>query len=270
MTPSNKLLIPVGILAVSFFGVAHFMDKPVYGWLAVVFIIIGAIIYIFSPQIDWKYYNKKPPQMPVGLHRFFDDRIQFYQRMHPFYRKIFRERVMLFIEATDFKAQVTDEFPNDLKAIIAANAVLLTMNKKDFLFPRFEHVILYPHPFPSPQMLDHWHASEINEEDGVILYAAEQLMKGFTQPTKYYNVGLHEYIKVYQLTYPDYDYPIITEQHWESLKSISRFSKDILLKWMGLPELDPQVVAINHFFMFPERFKKELPAEYQQLSQIFH
>ena len=269
MAPSTRILIPIAIAAICCFGMAHYSDNIVYGWVAVGLIILGAFIYILAPQIDWRIHKRNPPQMPATLHRFFENKIDFYQKMHPFIRKKFRERVMLFAEATDYKAQVTDEFPDDLKILIAASAVRLTMHQEDFLFRKFEHVILYPHPFPSPQILDHWHASEIHEEDGVVMFAAEQLMKGFTQPTRYFNISLYEYARVFRLTYPEKKYPDFDENVWQEFHQISRFSKDAIHKWMGLPELDATAVGIAHYFTFPKRFQQVLPKQFQQLKAIF-
>lgn len=270
MTPANRLSMPFIIIAISFFGASHFMDDDgFYAKLAIPFVILAALCYIFAPQINWRYYLKNPPTMDFGLRHLLETKVGFYKDMHPYVRKQFRERVMLFIEAVDFKVQVSDEFPSDMRLCIAASAVRLLMGRGDYHFPKFENVILYPHPFPSPQFPEHWHNCEIFEEDGVVMFAAQPLLMGFLNPTQYYNVALHEYAKVYELSYPELDFPKLEESAWGRFEQMSGFSKEHIKKSIGLPEISLFAVAVVHFFEYPKKMAAAWPELSARMEAIF-
>jgi hypothetical protein len=146
----------------------------------------------------------------------------------------------------------------------------MTYGRKEYLFPKFEHIVIYPSPFPSPQY-ESWHSSEIYEEDGVILFSAEHLMKSFLQPSGFFNTGLYEYAKVFMKSYPNEAYPTLGEDIWEQLAQISGFNKTYLTAFIGLAEKDIDVRAISMacYFIFPERFQAALPAVAEAYRAIF-
>ena len=269
MPPATRLSMPFIVIAVALFATSHFAENGFYARIAIPFVILTALCHIFAPQINWRFYLKNPPEMEFGLRQMLETRVDFYKQMHPFVRKKFRERVMLFIESVDFKVLVSDEFPSDMKICIASSAVQLLMGRGDYFFPKFENVILYPHPFPSPQFPEHWHTAEIFEEDGVVLFAAQPLLMGFLDPRKYYNKAMHEYAKVYEISYPDLDYPIFEESAWDKFQQISGFSKEIITKSIGLPEVSLFGVAVVHFFAFPKELSVAWPEVYEKLAVVF-
>ena len=179
-------------------------------------VIILASIYVLSPQIDWLYYQKNPPEMDGKLRVFLEKLFPFYRNLSPKEKRRFEVRVSLYIIATEFMPKAMEHVPEDIKGLIAANIVMLTFGQKDYRFSNFEKIVVYPHPFPSPQFPKHLHSCEIFEEDGVILFSLEQLVPGATRQTQFYNTALHEYAKIFMLSYPDYSYPkidnVVTEK----------------------------------------------------------
>lgn len=269
MPPASRLSMPFIVIAGSLFAMSHFMENGFYARLSIPFVIIAALCYILAPQINWRYYLKNPPEMEHGLRHMLETKVEFYQEMHPFVRKKFRGRVMLFIEATDFKVQVSDEFPSDMKICIAASAVQLLMGRGDYLFKKYENIILYPHPFPSPQFPEHWHNTEYFTEDGVVMFAAQPLLLGFITPKKYYNIALHQYAEVYQLSYPALKYPDLKESAWERLGQISGFTKEIITKTIGLPDVSLFAVATVHYFIYPKKLAATWPELSNELAIIY-
>ena len=113
---------------------------------------------------------------------------------------------------------------------------------------------------------EEWHASEHFEEDGVIMFSAEQLMPGFMQPKRFLNIGLYEYTRVFRNCYPTVTFPSFGEEYWPALEEISGFQKDKTIKYIGLKEIDMTALAVSHFFVFGEKFKEVLPTEYAALA----
>ncbi len=232
-------------------------------------VISLALLFVFSPQIDWWWYKKRPPTLDPRLRMLLVKYHPFYQTIPPAEKELFRDRMGLFMMANDFKSQGADAVPEDVKAVIAANAVHLTFGREQFLFPKFETIVVYAHPFPSPKYPQQEHVSEIYEEDGVILFSAEQLMFGFSNPRKYYNIGLHEYAHAFVLSHPEYSWPKLEEKTWMALERLSGFSKAYIDKWINRPDVELLPAAIVHYFTFPESFAAVLPKEKDMLDDIF-
>ena len=240
-----------------------------YALYIIPFVVMSSVLYVFSPQINWWWYSRNPPELDGPIRQLFLKRYTFYQKLSVENKKRFRERVALFIMGTDFMPMIVDTVPEDVKAIVAANAVQMTFGQETFLFSKFEKIVIYPKPFISPQYQRMLHASEIFEEDGVALFSAEQLLKSFIQPTKFYNIGLHEYAKMFVASYPDLDYPTLEADIWKKLEAISGFSQQFVTKFINLEVLPAQPVSIAHYFVFPERFKELLPEVYASYEKIF-
>jgi len=227
-----------------------------------------AVIYVFSPQIDWWWYQRHPPEL-AGTIRELLFKFPFYQRLPEGEKKKFRQRVALFVMGNNFIPQIIETVPEDVKAIVAANAVTLTFGQEKLLFPKFENVIINPKPLPTLQYPDKYHTSEIYEPDGAVLFSIEQLVRSFVESSQYFNIGLYEYAKAFAISYPNYVYPTFDENSWEALERISGFSKEWITQWINLPDIDPLAVSMAHFFTFPAQFRKELPAAFEAYRGIF-
>ncbi|MEZ5040090.1 MAG: zinc-dependent peptidase [Saprospiraceae bacterium] len=266
--PSRLLAIPFAVGFVFFFYLTWSKDEAYAIYIIPCSIMLG-MIFVFSPQINWWWYKKYPPDLPDGIRRFFGEHFTWYRNLPLRQKESFRQKTAMFSMATDFKPMVMPNVPEDVKAIVSASAVQLTFGLEDFLLPKFENVVIYPHPFPSPQYPDRFHLSEIFEEDGVVLFSLDHLVKSFAEPTSYYHIGLHEYAKIFMLSYPNEPYPNLGEDIWVKLEAISHFSRQAIENWINLADIEALPVSIAHFFVFPQRFKEVLPDIYRIYALIF-
>ena len=232
-------------------------------------VIILAVIYAMAPQIDWWWYERYPPMPAKGIITFFEKKSPIFQRLPDEQKKKFLNRVQLFLHAREFMAKGSETVPEDIKAMIAANAVLMTMNKEEFLPAHFEMIVVYRKSFPSPQYPRHFHASEIYDHDGVALFSAQHLIKSFVEPTKYYNIGLHEFAKIYMYNHPDLDWEAMPMATWAQLEEVSGFSEAGIKEWIGIDDVEERPVSICHYFMFPEKMKKVLPELFELYRGVF-
>lgn len=261
-------MIPIGILAIVFFNLTMFYDRDFSWWIAP-WAILLAVVYIMSPQIDWWWYQRYPPKLPEPMVRMLLATMPYFQKLPSEQKTKFCTRMAMYMEANEMRKQGpdADPMPEDVKAVVAASVVQLTFGMEDYLLNKFEHIIVYPHPFPSPQYKV-WHACENYLEDGCILFSAEQLMAGFAAPQKYFHIGLYEYTKVMKICHPGLRFPDWGNDAWDKLFAISRFPKDAIEKWVGLPDLDVDAVAVAHYFVFPQKFKEIMPQEYEALADL--
>ena len=261
---SRGLYAPLICGALIFLYLAWDVDS-FYSLYVIPFVLGLAAVYILSPQIDWWWYQRRPPALPAFVRELFNTRFPFYQQLGPADKERFRIRTALYMKSREFIPQGMPAVPPDLQGVIAATAVQLTFGQKDFLKDKFEHIVVYPHPFPSPQYPQQWHASEIYEEDGVIMFSAEQLLPSFLEPQRYFHIGLYEFARVYRHARPGKVLPDLQESDWPGLEKVSGMSRDYIEKWVGLPSLEIEAVAVVFFLVFPARFRAAFPTAYEEM-----
>ncbi|MCB0641126.1 MAG: zinc-dependent peptidase, partial [Phaeodactylibacter sp.] len=193
---SKIIAVPLAIGGLFFLYMTWEVDTD-YALYIIPFAVLGAIVFTFSPQIDWWWYHRNPPELEGPIRKLLSDHLAYYTQLSVQNKKLFRERMALYIRAQDFSPMVLDNFPDDLKAIIAAQAVQIGFGQGEFLFAPYEHLILYPEAFPSPQYPVHRHSTEHFEEDGVLMFSARHLMNGFLYPKSYLPIGLYEFARLY-------------------------------------------------------------------------
>ncbi|MCB0639279.1 MAG: zinc-dependent peptidase [Lewinella sp.] len=266
MIPARLLALPLFIL----FGLLVYLassDGAVWSTALIPVAVLIALLLVFSPQINWWWWQRYPPDLPGGLSDMLQQRFAYYQRLTPGEQREFRRRTFLFMQAHDFMPQVFKKVPEDVQMMLAAPAVALTFAREEFRFPEYEHVVVYPHPFPSPQFPEHMHIAEYYEPDGVLIFSAEHIGRGFMEPHQYLNPSWYTFGQLCWLAFADGQ--ALPDLHWDDLETISRFSREGTEQWFGLPELDTTALAVTYFFLFPERFQVQLPDHYTLLSRIF-
>ena len=268
------ILITLALLAWGFLK----NDSRVAPLVALSFILL-AIAYVMSPQMDYWWYKRNPPPLALPIQRLIDEYFIYYKNLNPELKERFRQRLVLYIMGNEFIRPVNKEdttaaadrnrVPEDLKAAAAAHAIQVSFGKEKFMTEKFEHIIIYPHPFPSPQY-NYLHTSEIFEEDGVLLLTSDPLMIGFQTPQTFFSIGLYEYARLYKILNPSVSYPNLVENAWWDLEQISGMSRAAIEKVVGLEDLDLFGVAGHHFFTFPDRMLKLMPDLYTLLSNVFN
>lgn len=267
--PFYRLAIPIALLLAFSVYMALKVDIAwVISCVALVVVLLSG--YILSPLINWWWWERNPPDIAEELKKLLENKFPFYQKLDEQGRREFRRRIFLFSEGTNFMPKNLEKVSQDAKLMIAVAPVAMGFRDESFLFEKFENIVVYPHPFPSPQFPEHFHASEIYEPDGVVMLCLEHVVRGFIQADKYFNPSWYEYAKIYQLTYPNHNYGDWSQVNWADFEPICGFTKEALVQFMGLPKLDKTAFGIACFFVYPERFQQHLPKMFTTLNLIFN
>lgn len=267
--PAFRLAIPFILLL----GLGLYLTIEVdesWSLLMIIALVVLVAGFILAPQINWWWWQRFAPDLPSEMGQLLEQRLPFYRQLLAEQQREFRRRVFLFNHGHNFMPQVIEKMPLDGQVMIACAPVAMTFNQEQFLFPKFENIIVYPHPFPSPQYETKFHASEIYEPDGVVMFCLEHVLRGFVDPRQFLNPAWYEYARVYAISFPDADLGDWSDVNWGQLEQISGFSQEALKRWIGLPDLDLQAMGIAFFFLFPTRFQQILPNLNQQLHSVFN
>ena len=154
-----------------------------------------------------------------------------------------------------------EKMPEDMKLLIAINAISLTLKKDEYFFDRYDYYIVYHHPFPTPGK-NALHSVETNHEDGVLLFNIDLLFKNMVMGTSVFNIGTYAFTEAYINNYP---MSALAQMDEPSLNAVDQF-KDIDLEQIqihiGYKELLAKAVLVSLFFSYPQEVEKYYPEQY--------
>ncbi len=271
--PAKRLLFPFLLAILIFLYLAWEVDTS-YARGVVPCLVVAAIIFIFSPQINWWWWQRNPPDLERPHRVWLGKHCAFYRDLPAAEKGKFRTRTFLFREATDWTAAEwpEDELPPDVQLAIAASAVQVTFRREVFLLEKFEQVVVYPRHFISPNFPFN-HASELFEPDGCVILSAEHVLRAIMGSGINFNPAVYEFARAAALNFgPEYSgLPDMADSDlvWGKLAAVGQASKADIEKFMGLKNLDTAAVAAHHFLVFSEKFAAAFPAQVVDFQRVF-
>ncbi len=268
MVLSKWIAFPLVLMIGAVLVFSYVLDYPEYSFWLIPLVVGLAVLYVLHPEIDRWYIKKNPIRLPKGMLRFIEDHLPAYRLMNSSQKKDFESATSIFLKNTTFMPQGFDRVPEDLKVVLAANAHILTAFQPDWhkkLEP-YENIVIYRHPFPSPQFPKYLHSSELYVKDHVLLFCADHFMKAFRFPQQFFNTAMYEWSKVLFLEKtPEFDITL------QALPEISGFQNSVVIDYIGLPEpyIQWEAVATTYFFNFPVRYKMHMENSYEKISEYF-
>lgn len=260
----------IGLVYVFYKSAIDYDFRDEYSWYVFPLLLICVALYMFSPQIDFWFHQKYPIRLDQPVVNWLEQKFPFYQSLSATDKMTFQNRMSLFLEAKEFslmKAEKLD-MPDDMSFIIAAHAIWLSFGRQDYLYDKFDRVIAYMHPFPTP-FYKHLHTVEAEIEDGVVLLSFEYVLRGIMEES-YYNIGLHGFANAFYESNPSLNWPTFAKDDIIILEEISGLSSQRICDTIGFDKVDPLLVAIHHYCRYPSRFKNKLSEKFDSLESIFH
>ena len=255
---AHYLSVPFIIGALSFLYYAWEHEGAGGVWMTP-FLVVVALIWVFTPQINWWWYSKRPLKLEPGVVAAVERYVPFYQKLNAAGKQRFCHRLALTRMSTNFstKGMPEGDLPPDIQAAISVQSVIVTWNKTDFIFNKLENVVVSPGPFLTPEH-PYYHNAETFEPESCFLFSAKAVLDAFIRPTQMFNVVLHEYVKAGLVKYGSLDM-VLDENIWTSFEKISGWSRQAIESSIGLAGIDALPVAICHYYLFEEKFRKEMP-----------
>jgi len=231
-------------------------------------IVFMGILFVLSPQIDWWWWSKYTPSLSSKITEIFQKHWPLYDKLPEAEKKLFNKRIFLYSKGKAFDFKGLDGNPEDLKAIVAFFPVLLSLDKKNFLYDPYDHLIFFPVLFPSPEIIKP-HASEVHHEDGAMIFSLEHALKGFRDPKKYFNTLLYEFANVHKASYPNEHWPVFNEDEVAFIEHISGFQIESLKKQYGYSDINVSFFALCCFLQEPATFRKLHPGKSASFEALF-
>jgi Mlc titration factor MtfA (ptsG expression regulator) len=127
-----------------------------------------------------------------------------YQRLGPDLRRRFEDDVRIFLHEkriTGIEAEVTDE----LRLLVAASAVTLSLGWPDYDWDSLSEVLLYPQDFDRDYSFEGKELSGQAHGWGTVILSIPSLRHSFEDPDDAYHVGYHEFAHLLDLEQTHFD-----------------------------------------------------------------
>ncbi len=193
--PFSKLLsIPFAIGTLVFLYLTWTVDSNWSTWFLVAFLPL-ALLYIMSAEIDWWWYERNPPELEEPMAQLLEKGLPFYQNLDATGKKRFRNKVAMFIIGNAWVPQVWEKVPRDVQVAIAAQAVIPLFDRPEWLYKKYETIVVHPKGFMSPNYPFN-HYSELHEPDACLIFSAEKALAPLLLSPKPPSVVLYEYARI--------------------------------------------------------------------------
>ena len=129
---------------------------------------------------------------PPRWREFLLDNYDHYDRLPPDLRRRFEDDVRILMSETritGIEAKVTDE----LRLLVAASAVTLSVAWPDYEWDQLTEVLLYPHDFDRDYSFETAELAGQAHPWGTVILSIPALRESFADPDDGYHVGIHEF-----------------------------------------------------------------------------
>jgi Mlc titration factor MtfA (ptsG expression regulator) len=214
---------------------------------------------------------------PPRWRDFLFDNYDHYDRLPADLRRRFEDDVRIFMSetrVTGIEAKVTDE----LRLLVAASAVTLSVGWPDYEWDQVTEVLLYPHNFDRDYSFE---ASELAGQAhpwGTVILSIPALRQSFADPDDAYHVGIHEFAHLLEMEQTRFDgippgLSPARSQEWVELmdKEMDRMrrGKSVIDDYGASDPVEFLAVAVEAFFESALELRRRHREVYEVLAEYF-
>jgi len=214
---------------------------------------------------------------PERWRRFLEERYDHYDRLPPPLRARFEDDVRLFLaekRITGVDTAATDE----LRLLVAASAVTLSLGWPEYEWDQVTEVLLYPQDFDRDYGFEERELAGQAHPWGTVILSVPALVESFDDPDDAYHVGLHEFAHLLDVDQSHFDGIPVGLDAGRSREWVGVMEKEMERLRKGRSVIDPYgaddpveflAVAVEAFFEAPLALRKRHREVYAILSDYF-
>jgi len=233
-------------------------------------LIALALLYVFQNQINQWWWKKKPPTLDPPVKAWMTRFSPFYNQLAEDEKKSFESSLSIFIRTKEFtlKADKDYQLEEDIKGVIAHEFIRVGLPVPEVSYTNLEYIILYNHPFGTPN-IQQLHSAELNREDGVVILSKELVVNGFIKPATYVNIALLSAIMTFIWHHPRLDYPSVNGLSAEGIADAHQIDLQVILQTLGQDHINKLDLLVFCFFLYPSKTQSMDKKIYDQLMSLF-
>jgi hypothetical protein len=214
---------------------------------------------------------------PARWRDYLLDHYDHYDRLPPDLRRRFEDDVRIFLSETritGIEARVTDE----LRLLVAASAVTLSVAWPDYEWDQLAEVLLYPQDFDRDYSFDNEELAGQAHPWGTVILSIPALQESYADPDDAYHVGLHEFahmLEVHQTRFSGIPPGLspLRRQEWVALmeKEMERLrrGKSVIDDYGADDPAEFLAVAVEAFFESALALRQRHREVYAILAEYF-
>jgi Mlc titration factor MtfA (ptsG expression regulator) len=215
---------------------------------------------------------------PDSARRFLLEAYDHYERLPPALRHRFEDEARVFMAETTVSGigvPVTDE----LRLLVAASAVTLSLGWPDHEWDQVTEVLLYPDDFDRDYRVGGSDRAGETHPWGTVILSVPALEESFAQPDDAFHVGIHEFTHLLDLEQTEFggipsgldaararEWVALVEKEMERL----RRGRSVLDDYGADDPVEFLAVAVEAFFEIPQALRRRHHEVYAMLSSYFH
>ena len=205
------------------------------------------------------------------------ERYDHYDRLPSALRPRFESDIRLLLaekRITGVGVDVTDE----LRLLVAASAVSLSLGWPDYEWDQLGEVLLYPQDFDRDYGFEREELSGETHPWGTVILSVPSLLESFEDPDDAYHVGIHEFAHLLDVDQTHFDgipFGLHPRRHSEWLDVVEketerlRKGKSVLDPYGAEDPVEFLAVAVEAFFEAPLALRQRHRELYAMLSEYF-
>ena len=214
---------------------------------------------------------------PEAWRRLLEGRYDHYARLPASLRARFQDDLRIFM-AEKRVTGVGIEASEELRLLVAASAVTLTLGWPDAEWDQLSEVLLYPQGFDRDYSFEHQELAGQAHGWGTVILSVPTLLESFAYPDDGYHVGLPEFAHLLDVEQTHFDgipagFDERRGREWYGLvqSEIERIrrGKSALDPYGGENPAEFFAVAVEAFFEIPQELRDRHREVYETLSAYF-
>ena len=204
-------------------------------------------------------------------------KFSYYNKLSDFQKTKFIDRLCVFLKRKKFSAREGIELTMEIRVLVSAPAIQLTLGMEDFLLDYFENILVYPDVYKNPHT-GNFHKGETNLS-GFICFSFKHLLKGFEKEHDNHNLGLHEFAHALRFSsIKGHEGDVFFENYFPKLIAVAeqeyfklRRKQDSIFRNYGGSNINEFFsVIVEHFFESPLQFKLHHPEIFKHLCVLLN
>jgi Mlc titration factor MtfA (ptsG expression regulator) len=214
---------------------------------------------------------------PDPWRRFLSERYEHYERLPTPLRRRFEDDVRLFLAEKRISGVGIDA-TDDLRLLVAASAVTLSLGWPDYEWDQLTEVLLYPQDFDRDYGFDEPELAGEAHPWGTVILSVPALHESFADPWDAFHVGLHEFahllgLRETQIGAVPVGFPAAREQEWLALvdreRERLRRGKSVIDNYGEESPGEFMAVAVEAFFEISLALRQRHREVYTLLAEYF-
>lgn len=269
-------------------------------FIPVVSLLVILVFTLLKEQVVYKFYDWVYAIFGVSIGRYFtfgvyrltqqqeyllNTKFKYYRRLNPIDRKQFNHRVRKFIKNKEFIGREGVVITDDMKLLLAANAIMLSFGFGKYELYNFSKILIYPQEYYST-ITKQYHKGEANTR-GIVVVSWKHFKEGIDDDADNLNLGIHEFAHAYwqeakeligdHEEMQEYGEPSMTHNFlafsdlFADPKYKEMLQQDEILRGYAFTNRDEFfAVTCEYFFETPKQLQKNAPRLYGILSKMLN